>query len=160
MGRGKPSLVCRLTLEAESGRTSLRHDNGFTGGRVATAFASPKGQLRLDPPKQRSRDDHPCDKTRSFSGRWHGMGLEFSHMGDPKHESTGDPAPIASEEAKHEEIAEVASHVYEVRGGVGGNDVEDWLKAEAILERREHAAATEQPLVDHTKAAVAPKQSD
>ncbi|MCW5557397.1 MAG: DUF2934 domain-containing protein [Verrucomicrobiae bacterium] len=54
-------------------------------------------------------------------------------------------------ENRQQEIAEIASHVYEVREGKEGNDVEDWLKAEAILERRDRAAATEQPLVQHPK---------
>lgn len=55
----------------------------------------------------------------------------------------------SSGEDRHEEIAEIASHVYEVREGKEGDAVEDWLKAEAILERRDRAAATEQPLVQH-----------
>ena len=58
---------------------------------------------------------------------------------------------------RQEEIAEIASHVYEVREGKEGTPVEDWLKAEAILARKEHAAAIEQPLVDHSKTADGPK---
>ena len=55
------------------------------------------------------------------------------------------------------EIAETASQVYKVREGKEGTPVEDWLTAEAILARKEHAAAIEQPLVDHAKSADAPK---
>jgi hypothetical protein len=58
---------------------------------------------------------------------------------------------------RREEVAEIASHVYEVREGKEGTPVEDWLKAEAILARKEHAAAIEQPLVDHSTNATAPK---
>ncbi len=58
-----------------------------------------------------------------------------------------------SPDVKRDEVAEVASHVYEVREGREGNAEEDWLKAEAILERREREATTEQPLVDHSKSA-------
>jgi len=66
---------------------------------------------------------------------------------DDQDKSTGH----SNDEDRHQEIAEIASHVYEVREGKEGDAVEDWLKAEAILERRDRAAATEQPLVQHPK---------
>ena len=62
------------------------------------------------------------------------------------------PVEISPEESR-ETVAAVASHVYEVREGRDGNAEEDWLKAEAILQRREREAQTEQPLVDHSKSA-------
>jgi len=57
----------------------------------------------------------------------------------------------SSGEDQERDIAEIASHVYEVREGKDGDEVEDWLKAKAILDRRNLAAATEQPLVQHPK---------
>jgi len=67
----------------------------------------------------------------------------------PKENSTNEGSP----DIKSDEVAAVASHVYEVREGREGSAEEDWLKAEAILERREREATTEQPLVDHSKSA-------
>lgn len=64
----------------------------------------------------------------------------------------------SSGDDRQQEIAEIASHVYEVREGKDGDAVDDWLKAEAILERRDRAAATEQPLVQHP--APEPPQSE
>jgi hypothetical protein len=60
---------------------------------------------------------------------------------------------------RQEEIAQIASHVFEVREGKEGTPVEDWLKAEAILVRKERAAEIEQPLVDHvnTKNGAVPR---
>lgn len=73
------------------------------------------------------------------------------HPIQPNHVETV-TAEILPEEVR-EEVAAVASQVYEVREGREGNPEEDWLKAEAILQRREREAQTEQPLVDHSKSA-------
>lgn len=68
------------------------------------------------------------------------------------------PDPVTPERS-YEEIAEVASHVYEVREGKEGDPVEDWLKAKAILDRRDRDAATEQPLVTHDDSGKLPETS-
>lgn len=76
-------------------------------------------------------------------------------------DDTTTPIPDNAKPVEHdsddrrEEVAEIASHVYEVREGKDGTPQEDWLKAEAILARKEREAATEQPLVTHTE--VLPK---
>ena len=37
----------------------------------------------------------------------------------------------------HEEVARVAYELYEQRGRVEGHDLDDWLKAEAIVRQQE-----------------------
>lgn len=81
-------------------------------------------------------------------------------MSDPEKSDQVPTAPSAPDpvtpERTYEEIAEVASHVYEVREGKEGDPVEDWLKAKAILDRRDRAAATQQPLVTHDDSGKLP----
>ncbi|MBX3730969.1 MAG: DUF2934 domain-containing protein [Verrucomicrobiae bacterium] len=99
---------------------------------------------------------------RTSRAGWHANRFGKSSMNDTgatatpderKKSANSDPA-----EDQKKEIAEIASHVYELREGKEGTPVDDWLKAEAILARRERAAAVEQPLVDHSTTATAPRQ--
>lgn len=76
----------------------------------------------------------------------------------PTSNAASRPDPVTPERT-HEEIAEVASHVYEVREGKEGDPMEDWLKAKALLERRDREAATEQPLVTHDDSGKLPEGS-
>jgi hypothetical protein len=76
----------------------------------------------------------------------------------PVSNAASPPDPVTPERS-YEEIAEVASHVYEVREGKEGDPVEDWLKAKAILDRRDRDAATEQPLVTHDDSGKLPETS-
>lgn len=73
-------------------------------------------------------------------------------------DQTDRPDPVTPART-HDEIAEVASHVYEVREGKEGDPVDDWLKAKAILDRRDRAAATQQPLVTHDDSGKLPDGS-
>ena len=61
-------------------------------------------------------------------------------------ESAKDTAPtlnlptVISEQDPEHEVRELAFRLYEERGRESGHDVEDWLKAEAIIRERGKAA--------------------
>ncbi len=49
------------------------------------------------------------------------------------------PAVISEQDSEHE-VRELAYRLYEERGRQNGHDLEDWLKAEAIIRERRKAA--------------------
>jgi Protein of unknown function (DUF2934) len=50
-------------------------------------------------------------------------------------QSTDHPTPAAGSDAKDEFVRQAAYYYYEARGRIGGNELDDWLRAEAEFER-------------------------
>ena len=73
----------------------------------------------------------------------------------PNRVSDASPAPQASQEPQNhpqtnghsleEQIRHRAHELYLERGGHHGSDLEDWLKAEEELRKREHTAVPAEP---------------
>jgi hypothetical protein len=49
--------------------------------------------------------------------------------------STTQPMPGTGSDAKDEFVRQAAYYYYEARGRIGGNELDDWLRAEAEFER-------------------------
>lgn len=59
--------------------------------------------------------------------------------------STAQPTPSTSGDAKDEFVRQAAYSYYEARGCIGGNELDDWLRAEAEFERMRADSAADAP---------------
>lgn len=59
--------------------------------------------------------------------------------------STDPPTPDMGGDAKDEFVRQAAYYYYEARGRIGGNELDDWLRAEAEFERMRAEGAPAAP---------------
>lgn len=84
-------------------------------------------------------DERMQDRQRSVESTKKDDSTAFGVTEDLTHETNRDPAdpPKPTENASREDaIRRAAYEAYERRGGVPGHEAEDWLEAEAEIDRR------------------------